>query len=305
MYFPSEDERRLLVGRLLPQARREGVHEELRGWSWREPPLSPAYDVRLGAAEIAGKYCGTSRDVYARRVLGLRASPNRAMREGAALHRALADVVLRAKRLIYTHGAAECVGALAELAGPGADVVGESGLVGAEAEDLSRKVATLRGYEYHRIVGRVQEVLARQPRVGTDSLATLALPVTLEQQLDGTLLGLSGHLSVDALTVFEPVVFDVKFGRREEFHRLSTTAYALVLESLHEQPVDVGCVVYGRFEGSRLLVERDPHLIDDELRQWFVDERDERMRMVSEELDPGVPERCYEDCPYQGQCRRA
>ena len=304
MYFLSDEERRYLLGRLLPQARRHEVHAELRGWNWREPPLLPPHDVRLGVFEVAGKYCPTSRDVYLRRVLGARASPSRAMREGAALHRALVEVLLGAKRLIYGLGAAECLSGLAELAEPQTQAVARSGLVGAEAELLERQVAVLWAFEYHRIVGRVQEVLARQPRVGTDSLVALALPVTLEQQLDGTLLGLSGHLSTDALTAFEPVVFDLKFGRRRDFHRLTTTAYGLVLESLHEHPVDVGCVVYARFEGDRLLVERDLHLIDDELRQWFIEERDERMRLVEEELDPGVADECYEGCPYEGQCRR-
>ena len=106
------------------------------------------------------------------------------------------------------------------------------------------------------------------------------------------------------LTAFAPVVFDLKFGGRRDFHRLTTTAYALVLGSLHEYPVDVGCVIYVRFAGDRVLVERDLHLIDDELRQWFIDERDERMRMVAEELDPGKADDCAEDCPHAGRCRR-
>jgi CRISPR-associated protein Csa1 len=167
---------------------------------------------------------------------------------------------------------------------------------------LDGRLAALRRFEYHRIISRVQDVLARQPRVGTDSLATLAVPVTVEQQLDGSLLGLSGHLSTDALTAFAPLVFDVKFGPRCDFHRLATTAYALVLESLHECPVDVGCLVYVAFDGERILVQRDLHLLDDELRQWFIDERDERSRRVAEEIDPGKPEVCADDCPYGGHC---
>jgi len=221
----------------------------------------------------------------------------------ARRRRALVDFILRAKQLVYAGGAARCLSALPELAAPGAWPAATA-LDGADAADLDRPLAALRAFEYHRIVGRVQEVLARQPRVGTDSLVALALPVTVEQQLDGTFLGLSPHLSSDALMAFEPVVFDLKFDRRRDFHRLATTAYALVLESLYEHPVDVGCVVYVHFEGDRVCVERDLHLVDDELRQWFVDERDERMRSVGEEIDPGMPERCAEDCPYIGQCRR-
>lgn len=192
------------------------------------------------------------------------------------------------------------------------DVAGLTGLVatvpGPPAVDdaqLAARLALLRQFLYHRVVGRVQDVLARQPRVGTDSLVALALPVTVEQQLDGTLLGLSAHLAVDALMAFEPVLFDLKFDRRRDFHRLATAGYALVLESLHEYPVDVGCLVYVRFEGERVLLERDLHLIDDELRQWFVEERDERMHMVTEEIDPGKPDRCADDCPFLVECRRS
>ena len=323
MYFLSDEERRYLIGNLLPRARRSPVHPELRGWNWREPPLLPAYDVRLGVYEIAGKYCRTGRDVYLRRVLGVHADPNRAMREGVILHRALVDVVLRAKAMIYTMGAANSLLEMQRLLEPAAcpseewvlsAIRAEEGseLSDAEVEGLRQRVAILQAFEYHRIISRIEDVLARQPRVGPDSLVALALPVTVEQQLDGSLLGLSSHLSVDAVPAFEPMVFDVKFGPREDFHRLSTTAYALVLESIYEQPVDVGCVIYARFvrstsghgkaEGERLLVERDLHLIDDELRQYFVEERDERMRMVAEEIDPGISDSCYDDCPYTPHC---
>ncbi|RLC95739.1 MAG: type I-A CRISPR-associated protein Cas4/Csa1, partial [Chloroflexi bacterium] len=44
MYFLSEQEKRLLLRRLLPQARDRGIAEELRGWNWDKPPLSPIYD---------------------------------------------------------------------------------------------------------------------------------------------------------------------------------------------------------------------------------------------------------------------
>lgn len=302
MYFLSDEEHRFLVGRLLPQARREQVHPELRGWSWREPPLAPVYNVPLGVYEIAAQYCGTGRDVFLRRVLGIRARPNRAMREGAALHAALKETILRAKQAIYAGGTEGCLRRLAELASPSPTAADPPTTPPEESPELGLRIAALRQFEYHRVISRVQEVLAHQPRVGTDSLATLAVPVTVEQQLDGSLLGLSGHLATDALLVFTPLVFDVKFGPRRDFHRLATTAYALVLESLYECPVDVGCIVYVAFDGDRILVQRDLHLLDDELRQWFVDERDERSRRVTEEIDPGKAVDCAEDCPYIGHC---
>ena len=66
--------------------------------------------------------------------------------------------------------------------------------------------------------------------------------------------------------------------------------------------MSLGCVTYARIEGGRVFLDRDFHIIDDELRQWFVEARDEAMRMVSEEIDPGRPEECYADCPYRGRC---
>jgi CRISPR-associated protein Csa1 len=76
----------------------------------------------------------------------------------------------------------------------------------------------------------------------------------------------------------------------------------VVLESLFEKPVDVGCVVYARFMNGRVVIERDFHLIGDELRQMFIEERDEKARLVAEELDPGLPAACPPTCPCLRTC---
>lgn len=122
-------------------------------------------------------------------------------------------------------------------------------------------------------------------------------------KLDGRFVGLSEHLAADAIGFPDLTVLDLKFGPREPFHRLTTTGYALVLESLYERPVDVGCIVYARFVGGRVVVERDFHVIGDELRQMFVEERDEKARLVAEEIDPGLPAACPRTCPYLRTCR--
>jgi CRISPR-associated protein Csa1 len=124
-------------------------------------------------------------------------------------------------------------------------------------------------------------------------------------KLDGRFLGLSEHLAADAISFPDVAVLDLKFGPRETFHRLTTTGYALVLESLFDRPVDVGCVVYSRFMNGRIIVERDFHLIGDELRQMFVEERDEKARLVTEELDPGLPAVCARICGRVGRPIRA
>lgn len=235
---------------------------------------------------------------------GVRVPANQAMLRGKTLHQVLADVLVAAKRLCYAHGPDRPDQIGAELTafadeyhsdapGSGAD----NGLAGLEEE--ARNLAK---FEADRVTARLRDVLIRQPHIGVDSLVAQAIPVVVEQRLDGSYLGLSQHLSADAYTVSEPMVLDLKFGQRQAFHRLSTTGYALAMEAAYGYPVNLGCVVYADVKGSRVTVDRDFHIIDDELRQWFLEERDEKARLIHEQLDPGVAATCSPACPYVDAC---
>ncbi len=308
MYFLSHEEQRYLLRRLLPQARENEVHPELRGWNWHQPPLLPVYEPWLALHEIASQYCPTGRDVFVRRVLGQRPAPNAAMIAGRVLHQTVADLVLAAKRAIYNAGPGRCLPALLALPGPNDPGDGQDGptdvdrLAAPDQIALRAQVQALWAFEQRRIVARVEDVLSRQPHIGADSLAALALPVTVESRLDGRFLGLSQHLSADAFNFAEPMMVDLKFGPPQPFHRLSTTGYALVMESLYEVPVNVGCVVYVRFRDGQVLIERDFHHLSDELRQEFIEARDERAQMVQEEIDPGTPAECPASCHCWSYC---
>ena len=304
MYFLNEEEKRLLLRRIMPQARRREIADELRGWNWDKPPLSPVYDIKLGVADTANNYCPTNRDLYYRRVMSIKTPANSPMIEGGLLHDLTCKMIVAIKRLIYMHGV-NCLRDLEALDKnefilvPGTY---SSSLTPAEISSIKARMEILWEYEYHSIYSRMQNVLAAQPHIGPDALVALALPVTVEQKLNGSFLGLSSHLSVDAFVFSEPMVVDIKFGKKEKFHRLSVTGYAMVMESLYEYPINVGCIVYPSFDRGRLSIERDFCFIDDELRQWFIEERDERMRMVSEEIDPGVTRDCPEICSLWKQC---
>ncbi|HSW58292.1 MAG TPA: type I-A CRISPR-associated protein Cas4/Csa1 [Dehalococcoidales bacterium] len=305
MYFLNEEEKRLLLRRILPQARQKDIAHELRGWNWDKPPLSPIYDgVKLGVADIANNYCPTNRDLYLRRVMGVKMAPNRPMLEGGLLHEMLCRMVIAIKRVIYLHGV-NCLKQLEALDRSQFFSVLDraNGILGPEDITLIKtKLEILWDYEYHNIYSRLQNVLSAQPRIGPDAMVALALPVTVEQKLNGSFLGLSAHLSADAFVFSEPMVVDFKFGQKEKFHKLSVTGYALVMESLYEYPINAGCIVYPSFAGDRLTIERDFCFIDDELRQWFIEERDERMRMVHEEIDPGLAKQCPEICSLWQEC---
>jgi CRISPR-associated protein Csa1 len=299
MFFLDEDEVRYVIRGLAPRARREGVAEELRGWRWDSAPLAPLYEAALDVAEVADQRCASGRDVYLRHVLGEEAT----LDEDGALERALQDavcaLVVRAKGLIYEQGAlaAESMRALP------APAVGS--LVGAEpagTEGVGAAVQLLWGFERRRIAARIEAALARQPRMAADALVAAALPVTVGRRLDGRYLGLAAHVAVDAVGFPEPVVFAIRVGAAAAWHRLAPTGHALLLEGLHETPVNLGAIVYLRFADGQIAIERDLFVIDDELRQAFIDTRDERARLVEEEIDPGMPSACPEQCPHFARC---
>lgn len=301
MYFLTDDERKKLLKGYLPKSREQGVADELRGWNWHQPPLEPIYDLRLPLYQVAGKYCGSGRDLFLSRVEKKKGKPNSAMRSGLFFHELIVQSLVQTKKLIYQHGVniEAILPGLASLLPRFSERAKELSLQIPEIQDQAVQIFN---YIYSFIACRLREVLARQPYIGEDSLSAQVIPFVLEQKLDGTFLGLSPNLSSDAFVFSEPMIMDLKFGPRESFHRLTTTGYALVMEAIFEYPINVGCVVYGEFKNGRLYIEKDFHIINDELRQWFIEERDEKMRMVYDEIDPGKADNCVETCPYYAYC---
>jgi len=301
MYFLTDDERKKLLKSYIPKSREQGVAEELRGWNWHQPPLEPIYDVRLPLYQIAGKYCGSGRDLYLSRVERKKAAPNIAMKRGSMFHELIVQTLVQTKKLIYLHSVnAEAI--LPGLTDLLPRFLERTAQLNPQIPDIKEQVTQIFNYMFSLISSRLQETLVRQPYIGEDSLAAQVVPFVLEQKLDGTFLGLSPNLSSDAFVFSEPMIMDLKFGPSESFHRLTTTGYALVMEAIFEYPINVGCIVYGEFKNSRLHIQKDFHIINDELRQWFIEERDEKMRMVYDEIDPGKADNCYETCPYFAHC---
>jgi len=300
MYFLNEEERLYLNKSLIPQSREMYIDQDLRGWNWQRPPLEPVYDIKLGVFEVANNYCPTDRDLYLRRVLNIETVPNQQMIEGSILHDTLKLFITETKKELYS----------TEI-----DEIGDSDLSDLTPElmktvipdnknnIIEEKAKKLWDFEKQRVIFRVQEVLSRQPYIGIDALLYQVLPVVVEHKLNGSFLGLSPYLSTDALNFSEPMVVDIKFGKKRKFHRLSVTGYALVMEAIYSFPVNLGFVVYPKFKNKRILLERDIFIIGDELRQKFIENRDEKMRMIYQEDDPGKADECYSSCPYYEECR--
>jgi len=61
-------------------------------------------------------------------------------------------------------------------------------------------------------------------------------------------------------------------------------------------------ILYLKFSGRDVKTYEHYVVIDDELRLELVERRDMLLRVVSEGLDPGLPERCGPSCPYLRIC---
>ncbi|MFW6028824.1 MAG: type I-A CRISPR-associated protein Cas4/Csa1 [Halanaerobiales bacterium] len=299
MYFLNQEERLYLNKSLIPQSRNMYIDEDLRGWNWQRPPLEPIYDMKLGVFEVANNYCFTNRDLFLRRVLEVRPDPNKAMIEGMVLHKTIMHFVTETKKILYSM---DIKGDMDFKFLDLKDQVMREIIKKDESTILEGKIERLWDFEKQKVTFRLQEVLSRQPYIGIDALLYQVLPVVVEHKLNGSFLGLSSHLSTDALNFSEPMIVDIKFGEKREFHKLSVTGYALVMEAIYSFPVNLGFVVYPKFKGNRILIERDIFIIDDELRQKFIEIRDEKMRMIYQEDDPGKHENCYKSCPFYGKC---
>jgi CRISPR-associated protein Csa1 len=283
MFMPTAEEKKRLLRGTIPRARKLGVDDSLRGWSWSSPPLLSPYEVPLGLCEVANAYCITGRDVYARRVLGATPEPNEKMILGGALHDAFRDWTVHAKKSLYDCGARNSEEAMREIRRfPTPDLPETRALV---------------SYETDAIEFRLREALGQFPRIKTDALVAQVLPVTLGAMLDGAFLGLSRRLSTDLLNLGEPCILNIIFNdEKRDFHPLTLAGYALVLEAVYEFRVDVGVTVYATIEDDRLHIEREFTTLGDELRMEFVEIRDEKQRMVADELDPGPCEGCEVWC---------
>ncbi len=307
MYYLDSLEIRKLTRDLLPKMREVPVDDRLRGWNWFQSPLRPySNEVPLGIWEIASSICPTGRDVWIRHNVLRRSVPTTVWQaRGIVIHKVISSIFLKAKRMVYL-GNYELRDELLNLSNKIVDeeISNMSKYVKLQEEGLRSFCLRIARWEATRIENRVWEVKVKYPFLNDESVVQLAFPVATEMAIDGSLLGLSSYLRADAAWIFGGIIFDVKTGRRESWHRLQVAGYALAFESFFERPIDVGCTVYVSEIPGGFRVERDFFTITDDLRSRFLERRDELQMMLLRGEEPGVGAKCPRSCLFRELCQK-
>ena len=269
---------------------RDPVPEELRGWSHNSPPIKPRAYLGLGVGEIAYRYCETRRNLYLRRVLGLKGDSGKpALINGAAIHKIFSE-------------ASRGVRKLALLGKTGPDIYEE---LSKEAPKIATtcpqeiRTACEKIYKYLALMWSAEIAKARITYAAQDAAGLI--PWITELKVDGTLVGLSDKLSVDAIAEAS-IVIEIKTGQKKNFHKHALAGYALAIESSLETPIDYGVLIYINTAGEEPEITLEPHYISPDLRKEFIDLRDEAIDLILASKDPGVARNCPETCPFLETC---
>jgi len=275
------------VKRLYSWVRNDPVDENLRGWSWDKPPVKPRAYLGLGVSEVAYRYCPSYRDIWLRRKLGVKSVENDLMFRGRLLHEAL--------NLSYRYALRYMVSGMPgwliyeKIGGRWREIVNKYRLNNEYAGFVERvfksSLLTILGeYEYEASVNG---------EYGAPILYS-------EYHVDGTPLGLSSSLSIDAIA--EKIIVDFKYGYPRDFHRLGLAGYALALESEYEVPYDYGILIYIIEKNNVFKISYTPVYISNNLRRLFLEERDNIIDMLLEDREPQPDTKCLENCPYRRYC---
>lgn len=289
------------------------VSEELRGWSWGEPPiLHPYHDVLLPISEVYSSVCRCGANVYAKYVLRRQPAPDPKALHGRLIHRLWSKFYssLRGHILREAAGPQDLwLRLLAERPGLSADW----------ANEVSRFLATpvnslpqLNDFDKYfeaiwvpmcfEACAELSRLLTMNPRAEPETVVSWLAPVVTEFQVDGSLIGFSGICRIDAFTPFGLIV-EVKTSHPSEIHKAALAAYALSIESIYEVPVDVGLLMYVSIldESPVASVRQLLVPLDERLRITAIEERDRKTRIVAERTYPDL-EGCREDCVFRRIC---
>ncbi len=284
-----------LLRRLHYHAATDPVEDEWRGWRWDQPPLRPRAYLGLTMSDVTSRYCSTRRDLWLRRIKSVKIeSIPRHMEVGAIVH-----YVFHIANKLFLEASTRYNDPCTVY-----DYMIENSKREFKAHNIDIEREPWSWKLYRRLAHTYVGSMALRTIWHPGSKGYEGLIWITEHHIDGSMLGLSQNLRVDAFG--EGVVVEIKYGRPQDFHRLALTGYALALEANYEVPVNYGLIIYvnGVLEDC-IRISVKPYYLSTYLRKQFIDERDEAIDLLLSGREPPLPPSCPENCPYYPICRGA
>jgi CRISPR-associated protein Csa1 len=290
--------------------KRVEVSEEMRGWRWYDYPLQPAYSQQLGVSDITSGFCDTQRYVYLKYVERVWQKDNEELQKGALLHEIHAKANEAAKRnILKTHWE---TGTITPEAFHQAYLQDKQKIIQqAKAKyrlipqsQLETAINTLWSRAAYNYTAALTRATAISRYLNTpDPLISLVAPITTEYPIDGTKLGLTQAIRADGY-IPPGIIIEIKTHPPLEANKYALAGYALAYESQHNTPINYGVFIHVEYNWQTATITTHPKLtpITDELRQAFIEQRDQAQKIITEKIDPKLPPKCNPRCPYLTHC---
>ncbi len=279
------------------------VSDELRGWNWSDPPILCVSSFRISVSDVVS-ICDSGRDIFLKYILNVRGKVGRSIVRGFIIHFAFRELVYSIKRSIYNHAVKSGFELLEYLKSEGKKIFFKifdefdlSNIDSDEVECLFWEVWKQGSTIYS---GCLDKYFKDREFKYLDSIVRMVVPIDVEVMLDGSKIGLT-NVRVDAI-LYPDIPIEIKVGEGIK-PELALAGYALVMESIFRKPINFGIVVNVDIKNDLTISwkYRIVH-IDDNLRLEFINERDRRLEILENKIDPGISSRCISSCPFYEYC---
>lgn len=231
---------------------------------------------------LCSNFCPTNRDVYLRYILKLQPKLNMNLKRGSASHLVLESVFKNALELKTKQLTKEET---------------ENELKNIQEKNIE-KISLETGADN---IDNLKNLWQKQSEFVIENFEKI-LDYCSEMKVDGSKIGLSPKLKVDLFFKPQKAIIELKTGAERDYHFLTTTAYALAIESMTNEDVNNACLIYLRYFNKYPVFYENVHFIDDSLRKKVIELRDIKTKIVLEKKDPGKCQNCSSYCNYYNIC---
>ncbi|ARM74583.1 type I-A CRISPR-associated protein Cas4/Csa1 [Acidianus manzaensis] len=267
------------------------ISEELRGWNWNEPPIYPSSNTLLNVSDLTNGFCQTQRYVYLK-YKGNKVEVKPGL--GSVIHQTYAEAIQTLKKLIYENENIDGNRIKTLMSDIFYDFSKNMTYV-ETSKILWDYITDIYAAEVNKVRGKLY--LTR------DSMVSLVIPFYVEFPIDGSAIGLQQAIRADAFIPSIQLIAEMKTGKFRHAHELALAGYSLAYESQYEIPMDFGYLCYVNVDDGKVMNNCRLIPINDSLRTEFLEERDKALESIDKNVDPGLPKKCDNECPFLSLCK--